>query len=183
MRAKVRTFQKKIYLVFLLVLTPFISGCVESHTPILTKTEPLFGSQFKVHLYDTFIVGKARNVQVLRYQWRTHGYQRVGQRFGDDSEFVVQSLDDESFIVQTHNMENALFHYLIARRILDGVFLVFPIEEADAGATTLAEMCGKDSPTIICMIRTYDQLVTLARATASKPPRNPLLGVIVRDGA
>ena len=182
MQENVRAFRRKIGLLILIAIAPIISGCVESHTPILTKAEPLFGPQFQVHLYDTFIAGQARGVQVLRYRWNDHGYERIGQQSGDDSEFAVQSLDDKNFIVQTHNMENALFHYSIARKIFDGVVLVFPIEESDADATTLVEICGNEAPTIICMIQTYDQLVTLARATAAKPPHNPLVGVIVRDG-
>lgn len=78
-----------------------MSGCVESHKPILTKTEPLFGPQFKVYLYDTFGAGAARNVQVSHYRWHDDRYERTGRR-SDDAEFVVQALDDGNFIVQTY---------------------------------------------------------------------------------
>ncbi|HUZ31588.1 MAG TPA: hypothetical protein VMV19_05695 [Xanthobacteraceae bacterium] len=181
MQAKLRSFRQKIGLITVAMIAAIVSGCVESHTPILTKTEPVFGSQFEVHLYNTFVAGRAQNVEVLVYRWHDHGYKRAEQRSEDAAELVVEPLDETSFIVQTHN-DDAPFHYSIAQKIFDGVFLVRPIEESDAAPETQAKICGNDVSGIICMIRNSDQLVELAHATAGKPPHNPLLAVIVRSG-
>lgn len=40
-------------------------------------------------------------------------------------------------------------------------------------------VCKKDQPPGFCGIENYDQLITLARATAAKPMRTPSLAVIV----
>ncbi|MBV1699376.1 MAG: hypothetical protein KGQ47_13625 [Hyphomicrobiales bacterium] len=178
MHVKVRPFLRKSAVIALLAIAPIISGCVESRAPLLTRIEPLFGPQFEAHLYDTFIAGKARNVQVAQYRWRGDGYERVGY---SGEKFVVQPINETDFIVQTDNTDNAIFHYSVARKIVDGVFLVLPIEESDAPPETRAAICGNDQA-IICTIESYDQLVTLARATVEKSPHNPLLGVIVRNG-
>jgi hypothetical protein len=182
MQATIQSFRRKIGLAALVAIAPVVSGCVESHTPILTKAEPMFGPQFELHLYDTFIAGKARDVRISTYRWRNNRYERADQRIGDESEFVVQPIDEATLIVQTHDSENALFHYSVARKIADGAFLVSAIEEADVTPEIRAEICGNEQLAIICMIRTHDQLATLARATADKPPHNPMLGVIVRGG-
>ena len=49
----------------------------------------------------------------------------------------------------------------------------------DADAAVRESACAKDEPAGICRIATHDDLLTLARATASKPVRDPALGVIV----
>lgn len=182
MQAKPRSFRQKISLIIVATIAAIVSGCVESHTPILTKTEPVLGSQFEVHLYSTFVAGRARNVEVLVYRWYNHEYRRAEQQSEDAAELVVESLDETSFIVQTRNSDDAPLHYSIAQKIFDGVFLVRPIEETDAAPETQAKICGNHVSGIICMIRNSDQLVELAHATAGKPPHNPLLAVIVRSG-
>ena len=57
--------------------------------------------------------------------------------------------------------------------------VIFPVDETDADDATRNAMCGRDGPDGVCRIRTYDQLVTLARATAAKPVREAALGVLV----
>ncbi len=179
MQAKPKSIRRKIGLIVFAAMALLVSGCVESHTPILANTKPVFGPQFEVHLYDTFAAGRARNVEVSVYRWHDGGYKRA-ERSGEDAELVVEPVDETNFIVQTYNSDNALFHYSIAHRIVDGVFLVRPVEESDATPATRAEICGNDESAIICMIRSQDALARLARATIGKSPHNPLLAVIVR---
>ena len=33
----------------------FLSGCVQSQTPLITDAQPLLGKQFEVHLYEDFV--------------------------------------------------------------------------------------------------------------------------------
>jgi hypothetical protein len=40
-------------------------------------------------------------------------------------------------------------------------------------------VCAKDQPGGVCMIQTYDQLITFAHGTAAKPVRDPALAVIL----
>ena len=60
-----------------------------------------------------------------------------------------------------------------------GVYLIFPLNETDADQATRGAACGTDQPEGICRVRNFDQLVTLARATAAKPIREAALGVVL----
>ena len=60
-----------------------------------------------------------------------------------------------------------------------GVYMIFPGDETDADDVTRMAVCGKDQPEGICRVGTYDQLVTMARATAAKPVQISALGVVL----
>jgi hypothetical protein len=61
----------------------------------------------------------------------------------------------------------------IGRRLIYGVYLVFPLDETDVDAATRNAVCAKDQPEGVCMLQTHDQLITLAHGTAAKPVRDP----------
>ena len=156
-----------------------LSACVELQIPLLTDTQPLLGQQFEVHLYENFVDGKALDFHTSIYRWKDDKYVRGSGLARDITSFVVKLLEGNDFIIQGTNESERLFNYWIGRRLIYGVYLVFPLDETDVDAATRNAVCAKDQPGGVCMIQTYDQLITLAHGTAAKPVRDPALAVIL----
>ena len=146
--------------------------------PLLTDAKPLLGQQFEVHLYENFADGKASDFHRAVYQWKDDNYVRGSGLARDAKRFVAQPLAENDFLLQSTDSTN-LFNYWIGRKLAVGVYLIIPLDEADADDTTRAAVCGKDQPEGICRVGTYDQLLKMSRATAAKPVRNAALGVVL----
>jgi hypothetical protein len=156
-----------------------LSACVESQVPLLTDTQPLIGHQFQVHLYENFVDGKALDFHTSIYRWKDGRYVRASGLARDVTSFVVKLLEGNDFIIQGTNESKNLFNYWIGRRLIYGVYLIFPLDETDVDVAIRNAVCAKDQPGGVCMVQTYDHLITLARGTAAKPVRDPALGVIL----
>ena len=156
-----------------------LSGCVESQAPLITDAKPLLGRQFDVHLYEDFVEGKATDFHTANYYWRDGEYVRGSGAARDAKRFVAQSLAANDFLLQSSDDRNKPFHYWIGRKLAVGVYMIFPLDETDADDATRIAICGKDRPDGFCSIESYDQLLTLARATAAKPVRKAALGVVL----
>jgi hypothetical protein len=156
----------------------FLSACVQSQTPLITDAQPLLGQQFEVHLYEDFIDNKASGVHASTYQWKDGQYVRVSGLAQDAKRFAAVPLAGSDFVIQSSDASGKVFVYWIGRRLTPGVYQVFGINEMDADEATRKSNCG-DRPVDICWVSTREQLLTLARATAAKPPRNAALGVVL----
>jgi hypothetical protein len=156
-----------------------LSACVESQLPLMTDTRPLLGQQFEVHLYETFVDGKASDFHTSTYYWKEGQYVRSSGLARDAKRFVAQSLAANDFLLQSSDDSAKLYYYWIGRKLAVGVYLIFPLDETDADDATRTAVCGKDQAEGNCRVSTYDQLVTMARATAAKPVRNAALGVVL----
>jgi hypothetical protein len=144
-----------------------LSACVESQTPLITEAKPLLGQQFEVHLYETFVDGKASDFHTSAYFWKEGQYVRASGLARDAK--LLQSTDDSA----------KLFYYWVGRKLAVGVYQIFPVDETDADDATRKAMCGANQQEGICRVGSFDQLVTLARATAAKPVRGAALGVVL----
>ncbi len=156
-----------------------LSACVESQVPLMTDAKPLLGQQFEVHLYETFVDGKARDFHTSTYYWKEGQYVRASGLARDAKRFVAQPLAANDFLLQSTDDSAKLFYYWVGRKLAVGVYLIFPVDETDADDATRKAMCGTDQPEGICRVGNFDQLVTLARATAAKPLRDAALGVVL----
>jgi len=156
-----------------------LSGCVESQMPLMTDAKPLLGQQFEVHLYEGFADGKATDFHTSVYHWKDGQYVRGSGMARDAKRFTAQSLAANDFLIQSSDDDAKVFYYWIGRKLAAGVYLIFPLNEADADEATRNAACGANQPEGICRVRNYDQLVTLARATAAKPMREAALGVVL----
>jgi hypothetical protein len=155
-----------------------LSACVQSHAPLITDAQPLLGQQFDVHLYEDFVDNKASGVHASTYQWRDGQYVRASGFAQDAKRFVAQPLAGNDFIIQSSDGNGKVFLYWLGRRLTPGVYQIFGINEMDADEATRKAICG-DRSSDICWITTREQLITMARATAAKPPRNAALGVVL----
>ncbi len=169
----------KIGLAAVTTATLSLSACVESQIPLISDARPLIGQQFEVHLYENFVDGKANDFHASVYRWKDGQYVRASGLARDAKSFVAQSLAANDFLLQSTDESGKRFDYWIGRKLADGVYLIFPLDESDSDDATRNAVCGKDSPEGVCRIATHDQLVTLARATATKPVREAALGILV----
>lgn len=160
-----------------------LSACVESRVPLVTNTQPVLGQQFEVHLYEDFVDNKAGAVHASAYRWQDGQYVRVNGLSRDAKSFVAQPLAGNDFLIQSSDEGKQVYLYWIGRKLAPGVYLIFGVDEADADETTRNAICGTDRPEGICRVTARDELITLARATAAKPPKKPALGVVVSKPA
>ena len=156
-----------------------LSACVESRTPLVTNVQPVLGQQFEVHLYEDFVDNKASGVHVAVYRWEDGQYVRISGLVRDARRFVAQPLAGNDFLIQSSDDSRSTYLYWIGRKLAPGVYLVFGVDEADADEATRKAICGTDRPEGLCTVSARDELMTLARATAAKPPKKPALGVVM----
>jgi hypothetical protein len=156
-----------------------LAACVQSQQPLITDAKPVLGQQFEVHLYENFVDNKATDVHASVYQWKDGSYVRASGLARDAKRFVAQPLAANDFLLQSADEGTTLFNYWIGRKLNPGVYLIFPLDEADASEAVRKSVCGENQPDGFCRITTHEQLVTLAKATAAKPVRNAALGVVL----
>ena len=160
----------------------FLSACVQSETPLITDAQPLLGQQFEVHLYEEFVDNKASGVHASTYQWKDGQYVRASGLARDAKRFVAVPLAGSDFVIQSSEENGKVFVYWLGRRLTPGVYQIFGVNEMDVDEATRKTICG-DRSVDICWVTSRDQLLTLARATAAKPPRNAALGVVLSKPA
>lgn len=161
-----------------------LAGCVQSDNPLLTGAKPLMGEIFEAHFYENFVDGKASNVHTAVYRWTDDHYKLVRGGNTRVTSFAGIALDTDTFLVEGVSKESNGFNYWIARKIVDGVFLIAPVDENDADEPTRAAACTGKAVSGFCFVEKKDELIRLAKATAAKTLRNPTLGVLVlrREG-
>ena len=161
-----------------------LAGCVQSEHPLLANAKPLVGEVFEAHFYENFVDGKASKEHTAVYRWKSDQYVRVRGPEQDVASFVGTPLDGADFIVEGTDESKTVFSYWIARKVVDGVYLIVPLDENDADDATRAAACTGKKLTGVCFVERKDQLEKIAHATASKPLHNPTLGVLIlrREG-
>jgi hypothetical protein len=130
---------------------------------------------------------KANDFHSATYQWKDGEYLRASGLARDIRRFVVQPLSSNDFLIQatgdtdkqTSDPNERIFEYWIGRRLVEGVYLIFALDETDVDEATRHTICGDEKPVGICHIQSHDQLVILAHATAIQPVRESALGVIL----
>jgi hypothetical protein len=160
------------------IAASLLSACVQSQTPLITDAQPLLGQRFEVHLYEDFVDNKASGVHASTYQWKDGQYVRASGLAQDAKRFVAVPLAGSDFVIQSSDENGKIFVYWLGRRLTPGVSQIFGINEMDTDEATRTTICS-DRSSDICWVTTRDQLLTMARATAAKPPRNAALGVVL----
>lgn len=144
-----------------------LSGCIDSAAPILTGAQPVLGPKLNLQLYS-LRQGYAHEPEQASYTWNGANYTHAGGGMKDVASFALHPFENGAFIVQSISAEHPdHVEYALMRTIADGVFLVQPIDEDDADATTRAANCKHPGGTA-CRIETREQLSAFARATAAR---------------
>jgi hypothetical protein len=147
----------------LLALT-LLAGCVQSEKPLLTDAKPMLGGTVRMQLFSRE-GGEAREAEQVTFRWDGERYRPIGKRPKGINAFSVHTFEGRSLIVQSP-ASDAKVEYAVARRLVDGVYLVNVIDEDDANAADRSRFCGGAPAT--CKIATPEALFVFARATADK---------------
>jgi hypothetical protein len=154
-----------------------LCGCVSSTAPILSEANALLGERGQLHLFGAAHAG-SREHRVRTFQWSGSRYVISG-RNREFSDFTVHAYEGRDLIVQTRSVRTPnVVEYAIARKLSEGVYLVFPISEEDADEPTRERFCTKTEGAA-CRISTPEQLFVLARASAAKEEEQGGIAVIV----
>jgi len=169
----------------LVCVTLSLAGCVDSSEPILTDSQQLFGPRLRVQLF-TLREGHARDPERAVFVWRDGRYVHAAGGMRDVSAFSVSPFENGDYIIQeTSRKRPRISEYALLHKLADGVYQVQAIDEEDADAPTRAAHCGKGTPRdpAACRIKTRDQLVAFARATAARRKQDGGLALVLPSGA
>ena len=108
----------------------------------------------------------------MTFKWNGALYVRR-RRLEDVSAFSVHPFEGGDYIIQRVPANKPrITEYAVLHKIADGVYQVIVIDEDDADEPTRAAFCGKgnkNDPS--CRIKTREQLIAFARATAARKTR------------
>jgi len=142
-------------------------GCVDSSGPLLSDAQPVLGEKVRLQFYS-LRKGTADEPEQATYKWDRGAYQRTDGGMMDVGSFSIHPLAREMFVVQSAAAKRpGIFEYAVARRLVDGVYQVIGIDEADAGRLTRARFCKRTTDSS-CRIHARNQLYAFARATAER---------------
>jgi hypothetical protein len=173
-----RLFQRTNLARHVLALAGFVllAGCISSSAPILTDGQPLLGEQPHLHFY-TLRDGAAHDPATATFRWRDGRYVPVGGTQKDIGPFTLHAFEGSDLLVQSIRPGKPV-EYAIARKLAEGTYLVFAVEEADADATTRAKYCNTDQ-NAACRVATREAVLAFAHATAAKPHSTGGLAILM----
>jgi hypothetical protein len=175
-RHRLRQLWNAIAITFAALL---LAACVSSRDPILGDAKPMLGERLRMALYG-LETGGAGKPERATFRWDGSRYvNRGGMK--DIASFTLHEFEGRDLIAQSLSRgKDKRFEYAIVRKLADGVFLVFPIDEDDADAATRASACAKTG-SASCQADTRDQLLALARAAAAKPRDHGGLAILLAE--
>jgi hypothetical protein len=172
-----RSAEAALAAVALLLLAGFmLAACVQTKTPLLTGTKPVFGDQFQLNLYEDFTDGKAITMKTAGFRWSaTHYTLASGDPPSGVKSFVAEPLDADTFLLEAS--DEKVYVYLLGRKLAEGTYRILPVDEKYLDKATQTQTCvTQDSET--CTIATRQQLDTFVRASIGKTIAYTMLVVI-----
>ena len=158
-----------------------LSGCVDSSGPLLSDAQPVLGEQLRLQFYS-LRKGTADEPEQATYKWEHGTYRRTSGGMTDIGSFSVHPLTRDIFVVQSAATKRpGIFEYAVARKLVDGVYQVITIDEADASRLTRAHYCKRAGDSS-CRIEKRNQLYAFARATAGRRKGQGGLVLRLADG-
>jgi hypothetical protein len=164
--------------IFALACLVMLGGCIQSLKPLFTDAQPLIGR----HPHIAFYVlrdGAAREPATETFTWRDGRYVPVRGSASDIHDFTLHQFEGSDLIVQSLRA-GLPAEYGIARKLADGTYLLFAVDENDADAATRNKCCVNDARAS-CRVTTQEAALALARASAAKPHSSGGLAVLMAD--
>ena len=153
-----------------------LAGCINSAKPLLTDAQPLLGERPRFEIY-VLRDGAAREPNSEAFAWRNGRYTPVRGTTSDIRDFTLHSFEGDDLIVQSLRPGHPA-EYGIARKLADGTYLLFAVDENDAEAATRDRYCGKE-PDAACRVATREAVLAFAHASAAKPHPTGGLAVLL----
>jgi hypothetical protein len=159
-----------------------LSGCIDSASPILSDSQQLFGPRATFQLYG-LRKGFAVEPERVTFSWDGARYVRKSGGLKDVHAFSVHPFEGGDYIVQSVPAKKPdMTEYAVMHRLTDGVYQVVAIDENDADEPTRAAHCDKGVKNDrSCRIKTRDQLLVFARATAAHKRDDGGLAIRLQD--
>jgi hypothetical protein len=160
-----------------------LSGCINSASPILTDSQPLFGERARFQLFG-MRKGMAIDPERVTFAWDGARYVHAGGGMKDVSAFSVHPFEAGNYIIQSvPKNARGITEYAVMRKLTEGVYQVIVIDEADTDEPTRNAHCGKGKKNNwSCRIETREQLFAFARATAARHKDDGGLAIRLPDG-
>ncbi len=145
----------------------FLAGCIDSAEPLLGDARPLLGERLDLQLYamrENVVYDPA----TANFIWQNGRYARTGGTDTSLHDFTLHPFRGSDLIAQEIHA-GAPVNYAILRKLAEGTYLVFVIDEADADKATRKKFCGKRL-VAGCTVTTRQAVLAFARASAAKRP-------------
>jgi hypothetical protein len=152
--------------IFALAALALLAGCIHSAQPLFTDAEPLIGQRARLEFY-VLRDGAAREPAAATFAWRNGRYVPVRGTASDIHDFTLHAFAGDDLIVQSLRHGHPA-EYGIARKLADGAYLLFAVDEADADDATRKAFCDTSAGTA-CRVATREAVMAFARASAAKP--------------
>jgi hypothetical protein len=159
-----------------LASTLSLAGCISSTAPVLTEGKPLLGETVHLQLYH-LRDGLAHDPATGTLRWQNGSYRTFEDGKKETSRLTLQTFDGADLIVQSTDKNN-FTEYAVARKVIDGVYLVFVIDEADADEATRKQYCKANADSG-CTVTTPEAVLAFARATVGKPHDSPSIALLL----
>ena len=158
-----------------------LASCVVSDKALVSDAKPIMGSQFTAQLYRRFTDGRAHELRASTFRWKDGAYVVVDGAV-DLRRFVSMRLKGDDEIIQGSDAGGKAFTYWLGRKLVDGAYLILPLDEGHADAAIRSTLCTREEPGGFCVVDTKEHLVALAEATAKGASKDAEVAVIVADG-
>jgi len=144
-----------------------LAGCIASAEPLLTDAQPLLGERLNLQLY-AMRTNAVYDPATANFVWQNGRYVRTGGTDTSIHDFTLHPFRGSDLIAQEVHA-GAPVNYAILRKLAEGTYLVFVIDEADSDRPTRKKFCGK-RPVAGCAVTTRRGVLAFARASAAKRP-------------
>jgi hypothetical protein len=144
-----------------------LAGCIDSAEPLLGGARPLLGEQLNLQLY-AMRKNAVYDPATANFVWQNGRYVRTGGTDTSIHDFTVHPFRGSDLIAQ-EIPSGAPVNYAILRKLAEGTYLVFVIDESDANNATRKEFC-RNRRVSGCTVTTRQAVLAFARATAAKRP-------------
>jgi hypothetical protein len=164
--------------IFALAALLSLGGCIDSFQPLLTGAQPLLGNRPHIEFY-VLRDGAATEPMTETFAWRDSRYVPIHSTASDLHDFTLHAFAGADLIVQSLRAGHPV-EYGVARKLADGTYLLFAVDEKDADAATRDKYCGNE-PSAACRVATAEAVLAFARASAAKPRSSGGLAVLMAD--
>jgi hypothetical protein len=144
-----------------------LAGCIDSAEPLLGDARPLLGERLSLQLY-AMRKNAVYDPATANFVWQNGRYVRTGGTDTSLHDFTVHAFRGLDLIAQEIHT-GAPVNYAILRKLAEGTYLVFVIDESDADKATRRTFCSnKRGPG--CTVKTRQAVLAFARASTAKRP-------------
>jgi hypothetical protein len=144
-----------------------LAGCIDSAEPLLGNARPLLGERVNLQLY-AMRKNAVYDPATANFVWQNGHYARTGGTDTSLHDFTVHPFRGSDLIAQ-EIPSGAPVNYAILRKLAEGTYLVFVIDEDDANAATRKRFC-RSTRMSGCTVTTRQAVLAFARASAAKRP-------------